>query len=56
MIKQSSKNLQQATGAGRYVKCSGNAGDKQEIFNDPQFAFRNGGNLMGFTTDIQLMK
>ena len=39
-----------------YVKCLGNAGDKPEIFNDPQVRLRNGVVILWvFTTDIQLI-
>ena len=43
------KNLQQATGPGRYIlNVPGNAGDKPNVFNDPQLRMQKwGGNLMG---------
>ena len=43
------KNLQQSTGPGRYIlNVPGNAGDKPEVFNDPQLRMQKwGGNLMG---------
>ena len=43
------KSLQQATGPGRYMlNVPGNAGDKPEVFNDPQLRMQKwGGNLMG---------
>ena len=43
------KNLQQATGSGRYMlNVPGNAGEKPEIFSDPQVRLQKwGGNLMG---------
>jgi|TARA_Y100000389_G_C17420234_1_gene496267 hypothetical protein len=43
------KNLQQATGPGRYIlNVPGNAGDKPAVFNDPQIRMQKwGGNLQG---------
>ena len=43
------KNLQQATGPGRYIlNVPGNAGDKPNVFNDPQLRMQKwGGNLLG---------
>lgn len=43
------KNLQQATGPGRYIlNVPGNAGDKPAVFNDPQIRMQKwGGNLKG---------
>ena len=43
------KNIQQSTGPGRYIlNVPGNAGDKPNVFNDPQLRMQKwGGNLMG---------